>query len=114
MRIGPATPELPVRSVEEAQRYYRDRMGFRIGWHQEDGRIGAVSRGDCAIFFRETDTEIHPGTFWVFAEAIDDLYRALNDLGAEIVDPIEDKPWGLRQFTVRDLHGHLFHYHLDL
>ncbi len=114
MKIGPAVPELLVRSVKEAQRYYRDRMGFQIEWHHEDGGIGAVSQGDCAIFFRETDAEIHPGTFWIFAEAIDETYRRLEDLGAEIVDPISDKPWGLRQFTIRDLHGHLFHFHLDL
>ncbi|WP_253913148.1 hypothetical protein [Pseudoruegeria sp. HB172150] len=35
-------------------------------------------------------------------------------IGADIVDPIADKPWGLRQFTVKDLNGNLSHFHHDL
>ena len=29
------------------------------------------------------------------------------------VDPLERKPWGLRQFTVQDLDGNLFYFHHD-
>ena len=47
------TPELPVEDVERAQRYYRDALGFEIGWLYPGGEIGAVSRDDVAIFFRK-------------------------------------------------------------
>ena len=30
-----------------------------------------------------------------------------------MVDPLETKPWGLRQFTVKDPDGSLFHFHRD-
>ncbi|WAC14617.1 hypothetical protein [Dyadobacter pollutisoli] len=33
--------------------------------------------------------------------------------GAEITEEIENKPWGLRQFAVRDLNGHLFYFHCE-
>jgi uncharacterized glyoxalase superfamily protein PhnB len=33
--------------------------------------------------------------------------------GANIVEPLEKKPWGLRQFTVKDLDGNLFYFHHD-
>jgi hypothetical protein len=33
--------------------------------------------------------------------------------GANIVDPLERKSWGLRQFTVKDLDGNLFYFHHD-
>lgn len=113
-KIDQTVPELPVRSVVEAQEYYRDTLGFRIEWHNEAGRIGAVSLGRCAIFFRETEDDIHPGTFWIFAEDVDATHDALVASGAQIVDPIENKPWGLRQFTVADLYGNRFHFHHDL
>jgi hypothetical protein len=29
------------------------------------------------------------------------------------VDPLEKKPWGLRQFTVSDLDGNLFYFYHD-
>jgi uncharacterized glyoxalase superfamily protein PhnB len=31
---------------------------------------------------------------WVFAEDIDAFYHELKSLGANIVDPLEKKPWG--------------------
>jgi uncharacterized glyoxalase superfamily protein PhnB len=49
----------------------------------------------------------------VFAEDIDASYRELQSLGANIADPLEKKPWGLRQFTVKDLDGNLFYFHHD-
>jgi uncharacterized glyoxalase superfamily protein PhnB len=29
------------------------------------------------------------------------------------VEPLERKPWGLRQFTVEDIDGNRFHLHCD-
>jgi len=49
MKISQPTPELPVPDVRVAQEYYRDVLGFEIAWHNEDGKIGAVAYGDCAI-----------------------------------------------------------------
>lgn len=112
--LSQPTPEVPVRDLRAAQIYYRDRLGFQIAWTHEPGRIGAVSHGDCAIFLRQTDGPLHPATFWIFAPDVDAACRDLTERGADIVDPLADKPWGMRQFTVRDLHGNLFHIHHDL
>ncbi len=114
MTFNQPAPELPVRCVRTAQEYYRDRLGFEIAWHNVEGKIGAVSHGDTVIFFRETEGEIHPQTFWIFAQDIDDAFANLVSQGARIVDPISNKPWGLRQFTIADLHGHCFQFHHDL
>ena len=51
--IGRPVPELPVADVERAQEHYRDALGFEIGWLYPGKEIGAVSRGDVAIFFRK-------------------------------------------------------------
>jgi len=40
-----------------------------------------------------------------------DRYRPL--LLANIVEPLEKKPWGLRQFAVDDLDGNRFYFHHD-
>jgi catechol 2,3-dioxygenase-like lactoylglutathione lyase family enzyme len=52
--IGQPVPELPVEDVERAQQYYRDVLGFEIGWLYPGKEIGAVSRKDAVIFFRRT------------------------------------------------------------
>jgi predicted enzyme related to lactoylglutathione lyase len=110
--IGRLVPELPVADVELAQRYYRDALGFAIGWLHPDG-IGAVSNGQVAIFLRKTAPPFAPAIHWVFAEDIDATYAELNAFGATIVEPLELKPWGLRQFTVEDIDGNRFYFHHD-
>ena len=92
--IGRPVPELPVADVERAQQHYRDVLGFEIGWLSPGKEIWAVSRGDVAIFFRKRNTPFEPAVHWVFAEDIDASYQELKSLGANIVDPLEKKPWG--------------------
>jgi uncharacterized glyoxalase superfamily protein PhnB len=111
--IGQLVPELPVADVERAQRHYRDALGFEIGWLYPDKQIGAVSRGGHAIFLRRKDAAFEPAVHWVFAEDLDATYRELTSLGANIVEPLELKPWGLRQFTVEDVDGNRFYFHHD-
>jgi uncharacterized glyoxalase superfamily protein PhnB len=111
--IGQLVPELPVNDVERAQQHYRDTLGFEIGWLYPDKTIGAVARGNAAIFFRRTTPPFEAVIHWVFAEDIDATYDELQSLGANIVEPLERKPWGLRQFTVEDLDGNRFYFHHD-
>lgn len=110
--IGQPVPELPVTDVERAQQHYRDALGFEIGW-LDPGEIGAVSRGTVAIFLRKTTPPFEAAVHWVFAEDIDATYNELKSLGANIVEPLEKKPWGLRQFTVKDIDGNRFYFHHD-
>jgi predicted enzyme related to lactoylglutathione lyase len=118
-RKGPLTsiaqpvPELPVTDVERAQQYYRDVLGFDIGWLDPSKEIGAVSRGEVAIFLRKRQPPFEPAVHWIFAPDVDDTYRELSSSGANIVEPIEDKPWGVRQFTIDDLDGNRFYVHCD-
>ena len=109
--IRKPVPELPVADVERAQQHYRDVFGLEIGWLYPGGEIGAVTGDEVTIFFRKRQPPFEPAIHWVFAKDIDASYRELQSSGANIVDPLETKPWGLRQFTVSDLDGNLFYFH---
>ena len=111
--IGPPVPELPVVDVVRAQQHYRDALGFEIGWLEPDEDLGAVSRGEAVIFLRMKKPPFEPAVHWMFAPDIDATYRELQSSGANIVDPLEEKPWGMRVFTVEDLDGNTFHFHHD-
>ena len=111
--FGQPVPELPVVDVERAQRHYRDALGFAVGWLYPGGEIGAVSRGEVAIFLRKRTPPFDAAVHWVFADDIDATYHELKALGANIVEPLETKPWGLRQFTVEDVDGNRFYFHHD-
>jgi uncharacterized glyoxalase superfamily protein PhnB len=112
-RLGKPVPELPVADVERAQQHYRDALGFEIGWLYPGKEIGAVSRDGIAIFFRKRTPPFEPAVHWIHAEDIEASYQELQSLGANIADPLEAKPWGLRQFTVKDLDGNIFYFHSD-
>ena len=111
--IGQPVPELPVADVERAQQHYRDALGFEIGWLYPGKEIGAVSRGDVGIFFRKRTLPFEPAVHWVFAEDIEATYEEFRSSGSKIVEPLEKKPWGLRQFTIDDLDGNRFYFHCD-
>jgi catechol 2,3-dioxygenase-like lactoylglutathione lyase family enzyme len=110
--IGQPVPELPVSDLERARDYYCGKLGFKREWALPE--IAAASRGPVAIFFRLSKSPITPQTHWMFADDVDATYAEMQASGAVIADPIANKPWGLRQFTIQDPDGHRFHVHHDL
>ena len=111
--LAPPVPELPVEDVVRAQQHYHDALGFEIAWRDPDGDIGAVSREPIAIFFRRRTRPFEPSVHWVFAPDLEATYEELRARGAQIVEPLEAKPWGVRQFTVEDIDGNRFYFHHD-
>ncbi|MBV9007680.1 MAG: VOC family protein [Verrucomicrobia bacterium] len=111
-KIGHLVRELPVSDLEIARSYYCDKLGFNKAWALPE--IAAVSRnGDAAIFFRLSSLPITPQSHWIYAEDLDGTFAEMQMAGAMIVEPLSVKPWGMRQFTVRDPDGHQFHVHHD-
>lgn len=113
MKLKQPVPELPVADVEKAQAYYRDCLGCKVEWTYPDKEIGAVSNGDTALFLRKRNRPFEPVVHWVYCDDLETAYETLLDLDARITEGIEDKPWGLTQFTVEDLDGNIFYFHHD-
>lgn len=112
--IDQPVPQLPVADVQRSQEYYRDVLGFDIAWMYPDKSIGAVTRGPVSIFLAKAAGRIHPNIHWIFSEDVDATYAELQAKGANITEEIENKPWNIRQFTIKDLNGHVFYFHHDL
>jgi predicted enzyme related to lactoylglutathione lyase len=111
--LAAPVPELPVVDVERAQQHYRDVLGFQVNWTYADKTISGISRGDVSIFIRQRTPPFEPAVHWIFAPDIEASYEELKSAGANIVEPLEKKPWGLRQFTLEDLDGNRFYIHHD-
>jgi predicted enzyme related to lactoylglutathione lyase len=112
-KIHQPVPELPVKDVEKAQAFYRDELGFTIAWIDPDKSIGAVSKGETAIFLRKRSGTII-NTHWIFADDIDEVYEEIKLTRTKIVESIENKSWGMRQFTIEDIDGNRFIFHHDI
>ena len=98
-------PQLPARDVEAAQRWYRDVLGLNINWRWETS-FGSVGRDHVELFLYETD-DPQTTRASVFVDDADALYEAVRDRGADIADPLASKPWGIREFSLRDPDGNI-------
>jgi catechol 2,3-dioxygenase-like lactoylglutathione lyase family enzyme len=99
-----ALPELPFDNVPAAVRYYRDVLGFRINYQQDD--LGVMDR-DAITVLLIARTERHKGigSFGTYVSDVDALYAELLANNARILGEPVSHPWGLRNFIVLDLEG---------
>jgi uncharacterized glyoxalase superfamily protein PhnB len=102
------TPILPVRDVHAALAWYRDALGCEIAWVWDDGRFAAVFHGDVVqIYFTRVERAVTPAMFYVHVDDADRLHALYRERGVAVVEPLESKPWGMREFAVRDPDGHV-------
>jgi GNAT superfamily N-acetyltransferase len=112
--IRNSEPIFPVADVVAAVRYYRDVLGFEKDWvWGEPPDFGGVRWGKVGAMFAlqsGPDSKVHGQWHSFFVEGIDALYSLHRRNGASIYSPLEAKPWGLREYTVRDLNGHYLRF----
>lgn len=107
-RFARAVPQLPVADVRETQRFYRDVLGFKIDWTWGENDYGAVSRDRVELYLTAGEPPFQPITCVINVTAVDPLCAEWRANGAKILSEPDDKPWGLREFTVEDNNGHRF------
>ena len=52
-----------------------------------------------------------PISVYISVDDVDAYHRGLTAAGADVIEPIWDAPWGLRQFSVLDPDGNLTTFH---
>jgi hypothetical protein len=104
-----SVPIVPARDVEVTTGWYRDVLGYEV-FHVER-EYGIVGRGESWIHFwgpsgidpKDSMTMIRVGV-----SGIDELYADCSRRGIVHENaPLEEQPWGFREFSVRDADGNL-------
>jgi ribosomal protein S18 acetylase RimI-like enzyme len=75
--------------------------------------FGTVSSGGVTIAFNlqpELAAKVRGHQHGIRVEDADELYRLHKSNGACIVEEIEEKPWGMREYVVEDLNGYHLHF----
>lgn len=102
-------PIVPARSIKASAEFYRSQLGFEIRFTEAD--YGIVDREGLEIHFwgpsgikpEDSDTMLR-----VEVDELDELY--VDCQHRDLVHPnapLQDQPWGTREFAIRDLDGHL-------
>jgi catechol 2,3-dioxygenase-like lactoylglutathione lyase family enzyme len=108
---------LAVSDIATAIEFYVKKLGFEqaFTWG-EPPTFAGVNLGRVQMFLAKGMPNPSPGTgavYFLIGDA-DRLYEFHRANGVEIAHPIDDRPYGIRDYTVRDLHGYhlVFGHHL--
>lgn len=87
--------------------FYTQKLGFRLGFTWgEPPTFAGVSLGEVQLFLAlGTPRPAGASVQFVVGDA-DALFEFQHAQGVEVVEPPGDRPYGLRDYSVRDLHGH--------
>ena len=100
-------PCLAVSDVRAAAQFYESRLGFSVAFAWGDPpSMAGVNLGQVQVFLEQgTPNPQGCAVYFVVGDA-DELFEFQRGQGVEVVEQPADRPWGLRDYTVRDLHGY--------
>jgi len=98
-------PVLHVVDVNATAAYYRDRLGFT--WDFGDEEYSVVWRDNAAIHLSRSGRRPSVAGIHLFhwVRDVDAYYREIKARGVEVLEEPTDRPYHLREFTVRDPNG---------
>jgi len=103
---------LAVADVTATVRFYREVLGFQGEWlWGTPPTFGGVRWGPVHVMFCQQPklaTLVEGHQHFFFCHDVNLLRERHRSTGAPVISEIEDKPWGVREYTVRDING----YHL--
>ncbi len=109
-----SSPILVAADVPSTVRFYTGVLGFTSSWvWGEPPTIGAATWGTVTIMFSQMPDlvgKVEGHEHWLDVEDVNALHALHLERGAMIVSDIEDKPWGRREYTVRDPNGYYLRF----
>ncbi len=113
-------PVLQVSDVARSEAFYCDTLGFTSHGTWGDGPdFAIVQRGQLTIALDRSRQEgpVPLNQYWaayVYVEDADALHKEFAGRGVDIARGLENMPYGLRDFDIRDPDGHLIAFGHDL
>jgi GNAT superfamily N-acetyltransferase/uncharacterized glyoxalase superfamily protein PhnB len=99
-----------VNDVVETIQYWHDTLGFpdKWTWGQPPTYGGVAWNGTFIQFSQnpELASASKGNSIFIRVRNLQALYKFHQKKNAEIVEPLENKPWGMAGYTVRDINGY--------
>jgi catechol 2,3-dioxygenase-like lactoylglutathione lyase family enzyme len=103
---------VPAKDFELSKRFYRE-LGFEVAW--SSGDLAYMRHGSTSFLLQNFYEPTHAGNFmmhllvqdvdswWSYVEGRDFIAKY-----GVMIEPISDKPWGMRDFAISDPTGVLW------
>ena len=99
------SPVFPVSDVRAAVAFYRERLGFDLGWIVGDPPTHAhVCRGAVGISLTLKPSQAGRGEAYVELRGVDSYFAELSARGLEL-GKLADRTYGMRDFALTDVDG---------
>ena len=109
-RLSHVEPILPVTDIIKTVNYWHDVLGFSNKWTWGDppGYGGVNWQGVFIQFLLDPKlAALSKGnSIFIRVKNLEASYQFHQNKNAEIVEPLENKPWGLAGYTLRDNNGY--------
>lgn len=108
MKIESLSPVFSVTDLARSIDFYRHALGFDLAWAWgEPPDIAAVCRDGVEITLSQRQGAKPAGAAHVYlgVSDVDACYATVVDAGATVVVPIDDRPYGMRDFRIADPSG---------
>ena len=89
-----------------------DETRFEVGWLDVPGwrlltkDACVIMAGECADAAPASSIGDHSYFAYVETDEIDSLYAAFCARGIDVIKPLRNEPWGMREFGLRTVDGH--------
>lgn len=103
---------LAVPSLARSAELYRDVLGFEVremgdpGWRLFVKDACQIMAGECPDAIPPAELGDHSYFGYLVVDDVDDYYERARSHGAEVVKPLREEPWGMRELGLRTVDGH--------
>ena len=106
VKLTRIAPELPTANLQEALNEYQHMFGFQVALEMPEHGYAVVERDDVAIHLFEDNAHEHsPAAIHIFTAELDALQAEFRERGVRLSQEITRKPWGNRDFRLKDGFG---------
>ena len=100
-------PVLAVSDIHAAADFYAMKLGFTVAFtHGDPPELAGLNLGHVQMFLEKGTPAPKGCSVYFVVDDADALYEFQRGNGVEVVLPPGDRPYGLRDYRVRDLYGH--------
>src|SRR4029453_11837658 len=108
--LSHAEPILAVQNVSETVLYWHDILGFPEKWTWgEPPNYGGVSWHGALIQFSQNPklaSVSKANAIFIRVKNLETLYSFHQNKKVEIVEPLENKPWGMAGYTIKEINNY--------
>jgi len=111
--LDSTVPVLSVDHLEKALRYYESVLGFQVAWTWGDPpHLAGVCRDRVELNLGERGKAGPTAASQVYfrMRGVDAYFEQISKAGAETRTPPGDRPYGMRDFSIRDPSGNVLDF----